>query len=56
MLHYNGLGDLKEVEAIKSRFLRDRSELPTVEDIIDPDFTGGMRSEDYLAKLRDGDS
>jgi hypothetical protein len=56
MLHYKGLGILKEVEAIRVRFLRDRNELPSVDDILDPDFTGGMKSEDYLAKLRDGDS
>ena len=55
LLHYKGLGNLKEIEAIGVRFLRDGSELPTVDDIIDPDFTGGMRSEDYLTKLRDGD-
>jgi hypothetical protein len=54
MLRYRGIGDLKEVEAIRIRFLRDRSELPTVNEIIDPDFTGGMKSEDYLAKIRDG--
>jgi len=56
MLHYKGLGNLKEVEAIRVRFLKDRSELPTVDDILDHDFTSGMRSEDYLAKLRNGDS
>jgi len=27
-----------------------------VDDILDPDFTGGLRSEDYLARQRDGDS
>ncbi|MGB9367252.1 MAG: hypothetical protein WCE79_14690 [Xanthobacteraceae bacterium] len=56
MLHYKGLGNLKEVEAIRVRFLRDRNELPNVNDILDPDFTGGLRSEDYLARLRDGES
>ena len=56
MLHYRGTGDLKEVEAISVRFLRDRNELPSVDDILDPDFTGGLRSEDYLARLRDAES
>jgi hypothetical protein len=56
MLHYRGIADLREVDAIKIRFLRDRNELPNVEDILDPDFTGGVRSEDYLARLRDGDT
>lgn len=55
MLHYRGIGDLREIEAIRVRFLRDRNELPTVEDILDPNFTGGLRSEDYLARLRDGE-
>ncbi len=54
-LHYKGLGKLTQVEAIRMRFLRDRSELPDIDDILDENFTGGMRSEDYLAKLRDGD-
>ena len=54
-LHYKGPGRLTQVEAIKIRFLRDRSELPDVDDILDENFTGGMRSEDYLARLRDGD-
>lgn len=56
MLHYRGIADLREVDAIKIRFLRDRNELPNVEDILDPDFTRGVRSEDYLARLRDGDT
>jgi hypothetical protein len=53
MLHYRGLGDLREVEAIRIRFLRDRNELPTVDDIIDPHFTGGLSTEEYLARLRE---
>jgi hypothetical protein len=55
-LHFRGLGKLQQVEAIRIRFLRDRSDLPGVDDILDPDFTGGLRSEDYLARQRDGDS
>ena len=56
MLYYKGLGILREVEAIRVRFLRDRNELPNVDDILDPNFTDGMKSEDYLARLRDGES
>jgi hypothetical protein len=55
MLYYKRIGRLSYIEAIKMKFLRDRSELPTVEEIIDPDFTDGLRSEDYLARLRDGE-
>jgi hypothetical protein len=54
-LHYKGLGRLSNIQAIKVRFLRDRVELPVVEEIIDRDFTNGLRSEDYLARLRDGE-
>lgn len=56
MLHYKGIGILKECEAVRVRFLKDCSELPTVDDILDPDFTGGMKSGDYLDRLRDGDT
>jgi hypothetical protein len=55
-LQYRGLGKLQQVEAIRIRFLRDRFDLPGVDDILDPDFTGGLRTEDFLARLRDGDS
>jgi len=54
-LHFKGLGILGQVEATRVRFLRDRSELPDVEDILDERFTGGMRTEEYLARLRDGE-
>src|SRR5262249_37558794 len=55
-LHYRSLGKLQQVEAIRIRFLRDRSDLPGVDDILDPDFTGGLRTEDFLARQRNGDS
>lgn len=55
-IHFKALGRISQVEVSNVRFLRDRNELPDIDDIIDPDFTGGMRSEDYLAKLRDGES
>jgi hypothetical protein len=54
-LHYKGLRRLSNIQAIKVRFLRDRVELPVFEEIIDWDFTNGLRSEDYLARLRDGE-
>lgn len=52
---YRGPGRISQMEASTIRFLRSRSELPDIDDIIDPNFTGGLRSEDYLEKLRDGD-
>lgn len=54
-IHYRGPGRISQVEASRIRFLRSRSELPDIDDIIDPNFTGGLKSEDYLEKLRDGD-
>lgn len=54
-IQYRGLGRIMQIEVEKIRFLRDRSELPGVQDILDPDFTGGLKSEEYLERLRDGD-
>ena len=54
MLHFKSLGKLSLVEANDVRFLRSRSELPQIDDIVDPDFTGGMSSEDYIEELRNG--
>lgn len=55
VIHFKAPGRISQVDASNVRFLRTRSELPDVEDIIDPDFTRGMRSEDYIEKLRDGE-
>lgn len=54
-IFYRAPGRLSHMEANTLRFLRRRSELPDVDDIIDPDFTGGIRSEEYLEKLRNGE-
>jgi hypothetical protein len=54
-IHYRAPGRISHMEASTLSFLRSRSELPNVDDIIDPDFTGGLRSEDYLEKLRNGE-
>jgi hypothetical protein len=55
LLHYKGPGRISQIDAIKVRFLRERSDLPGVDDIVDRNFTGGLLSEDYLADLRDGE-
>ena len=54
-LHYKGRGRLNQVDGVKVRFMRSRSELPELDDILDPDFTNGLKSEDYLKQLRDGE-
>lgn len=53
-LHFKAIGNLSHIEANRVRFFRARSELSQAEDIADPDFTGGLRSEEYLERLRDG--
>ena len=54
-LHYRARGKLVQIDAYSFRFFRSRSELPQIDDIIDPDFTGGLRSEEYLDRLRSGE-
>jgi len=54
-IHYRSVGRISHVNGGVVRFLRGRSELPDVDDIHDPEFTGGMRSEDYLDKVRNGE-
>jgi hypothetical protein len=53
-LYYKGLGVLREIDAVRVRFMPNNDELPKLDDILDRDFTGGLRSEDYLTRLRDG--
>lgn len=53
-LHFKGLGLLSRVDAISVRFLRGPSELPALNDIVDENFTGGLSSEEYLERLRNG--
>lgn len=53
-LHYKSVGKLTHIDAKHLRFLRPRSELPQIDDIVDPDFTSGVRSEDYLEEMRHG--
>jgi hypothetical protein len=53
-IHFRALGKIEQIEAQRVRFLRQRADLPQIDDIIDPDFTGGMKTEEYLDRLRDG--
>ena len=53
-INYKALGVIATVDAVDVRFFPPRVELPSVDDILDDDFTGGLSSEEYLAKLRDG--
>lgn len=53
-IFFNGPGKVDHVDAEGFRFFATRDDLPQINDIIDPDFTNGMRSEEYLERLRDG--
>jgi hypothetical protein len=54
LVHFHGLGKIDRIDAHEFRFMRPRSQLPQIDDVMDPGFTGGMRSEEYLERLRDG--
>lgn len=53
-INYRGLGRIKDVEASDIHFLRSSNELPRADDILDTDFTKGLRTEEYLERLRSG--
>ena len=53
-IHFGANGQIDHIDADKFRFLRDRASLPQIDDVLDPDFTGGIPAEEYLEKLRDG--
>jgi hypothetical protein len=53
-LKFKALGVLNQIEADEVRFLRTRDELPSIDDIQDENFTGGLSTEEYLIRIRDG--
>jgi hypothetical protein len=46
---------MTQIECDSVQFLRPRDELPRASDIVDANFTGGLTSEEYLERLRNGD-
>jgi hypothetical protein len=54
IIYYKALGQITQVESDAVQFLRPREELPRASEIIDEDFTGGLKSEEYLEALRNG--
>ncbi|HLJ63683.1 MAG TPA: OB-fold nucleic acid binding domain-containing protein [Stellaceae bacterium] len=52
--HSRGPRQISWIEATDIAFPPPRSTLPTIDDVIDETFTGGLRSEEYLEKLRNG--
>lgn len=53
-IHYKSLGRPSHIDAVNVKFLRERGELPSLQDIEDTSFTGGRRSEEYIELIRDG--
>jgi hypothetical protein len=53
-IDFRGPGNFEQVVADGIRFLGAKIDLPQIDDIIDPDFTGGIRSEEYLEMMRNG--
>jgi hypothetical protein len=54
-IYYKALGQIMQVESDAVQFLRPREELPRASEIVDENFTGGLKSEEYLERLRNGD-
>lgn len=52
----NGVGEPIRIEAEQIRVFRSESELPTIAELAgsDPDYTGGLTSEEYLRNVRVG--
>ena len=53
-IHYKGPHQLDRVTAEHVRVMPRREELPSLEEIVDPDFTDGLSTEDYLDWVRGG--
>ena len=53
-LFYKGPGDIDFLKTEEIRFFRSNTELPRIDEIIDEHFTSGLRSEEYLERLRNG--
>jgi hypothetical protein len=53
-IYYKALGQIIQVESDAVQFLRPREEFPRASEIIDENFTGGLKSEEYLERLRNG--
>ena len=53
---YNATGEPLSVEVSKIRVLKERGDLPSIEDVLGlaPDFTGELSTEEYIRSLRGG--
>lgn len=53
-LRYKALGVMSQIEATDVRFYPPRADQLGIDSILDENFTGGLTTEEYLARLRDG--
>lgn len=51
-IHYRSLGRIRDAVVDAVEFIPATSSLPSAEDIIDPDFTGGVPAAEHLRRLR----
>lgn len=56
VLKYRSVGRLSQAEVSQLDFADPEQLLPQLEDIIDPDFTHGLSSHDYLERVRNGEA
>lgn len=54
VIYYKQRGKIDRALVDQIQFMPDASDLPAVEDIIDPDYTDGLTTEEYLEVLRNG--
>lgn len=55
-IYFKALGVLSQIEASDVSFFPPRSELPSLNNILDEHFTGGMTTDEYLERMRNGES
>jgi hypothetical protein len=53
VIYYESRGILDHIDVEEVEFFPDESELPTMYDLIDPDFTGGLDSVEFIRRKRD---
>ena len=54
VIRFNRPGHILQIEATDIIYARPRNELPNVDNILDEGFAGGLRTEEYLERLRNG--
>lgn len=56
ILRYRSLGKVSQADIERLDFVDPTESLPRPADVIDRDFTGGLSSEDYIERVRNGDA